>query len=214
MVGETISHFKVLGKTRQGSVVLGALLVTLMFLSGCGGTWSGAPTAASRVIDDAALSLADERVGDWLTHGRTYSEQRFSPLDQISSQNVDQLGLAWSFETGTDRGLEATPIVVDGIMYTTGSWSVVFAVDARTGELLWKYDPKVPPEYGKKVCCDVVNRGVALYRGKVYVGILDGRLAALDAQTGELVWEVVTVDQSQNYTITGAPRIVKGQVII
>ncbi|MEE8160775.1 MAG: PQQ-dependent dehydrogenase, methanol/ethanol family [Acidobacteriota bacterium] len=218
MVGETISHYRVLEKTRQGFVVLGALLVTLMVLFGCGGTGtgsqSGAPTFASTAIDDAALSLADERVGDWLTQGRTYSEQRFSPLDQINGQNVDQLGLAWSFETGTDRGLEATPIVVDGIMYTSGSWSVVFAVDARTGELLWKYDPKVSPEYGKKACCDVVNRGVALYRGKIYVGILDGRLAALDAQTGELVWEVVTVDQSQNYTITGAPRIVKGQVII
>src|SRR5262249_48706435 len=116
--------------------------------------------------------------------------------------------------THTNRGLEATPLVIDGVMYTTGSWSVVFAIDARTGKEIWTYDPQVPKETGPKACCDVVNRGVALYKGKVYVGTLDGRLIALDAATGKPVWSVVTVDQSRPYTITGAPRVVAGKVLI
>ncbi len=112
------------------------------------------------------------------------------------------------------RGHEATPIVVDGVLFATGPWSVVFALDAATGRLLWKYDPQVPREVGRKTCCDVVNRGVAVYRGRVYVGALDGRLIALDASTGEPVWETVTVDPQQPYTITGAPRVVEGKVVI
>jgi quinohemoprotein ethanol dehydrogenase len=165
-------------------------------------------------IDDAALRNADARPGDWITHGRNYAETRFSPLKQISSTNVKDLGLAWSFETQTNRGLEATPIIVDEVMYTTGSWSVVFAIDAKTGRQLWKWDPQVSRSYGQKACCDVVNRGVAVYKEKVYVGTLDGRLAALHAGTGQVLWDVVTVDQTKPYTITGAPRIVKGKVII
>ncbi len=170
--------------------------------------------AVARRIDDAALRRADERTQEWITHGRTYAETRFSPLAKINAQNVRSLGLAWSFDTETNRGLEATPIIIDGVLYTTGSWSVVFALDARTGKLLWKWDPEVPRSYGSKACCDVVNRGVAVYRGRIYVGTLDGRLAALDAQTGKLIWQVVTVDQNNSYTITAAPRVVKGKVII
>ena len=118
------------------------------------------PTAnGAKAIDDAALRNADARAGEWITHGRNYSETRFSPLSQINAANVKQLGLAWSFDTGTTRGLEATPIVTGGVMYTTGSWSVVFALDARTGKLLWKWDPQVPRTVGQKACCDVVNRG-------------------------------------------------------
>lgn len=165
-------------------------------------------------IDDAALKKADARSGDWITHGRDYAETRFSPLKQINDANASELGLAWSFNTDTSRGLEATPIIVDGVMYTTGSWSIVFALDARTGKQLWKWDPQVPHSYGARACCDAVNRGVAVYKGKVYVGTLDGRLVALHAETGQLIWEVVTVDQAKQYTITGAPRVVKGKVII
>ncbi len=175
---------------------------------------SATSKSAAKIIDDAALRNADARAGDWLTHGRNYAETRFSPLTQISATNVKTLGLAWSFETNTYRGLEATPLVADGVMYTTGSWSVVFALAARTGKQLWKYDPDVPHKYAPKACCDVVNRGVALYKGKVYVGTIDGRLVALDAATGKVIWQVVTVDQSQAYTITGAPRVVKGKVLI
>lgn len=170
--------------------------------------------APASSIDDAALADVEARPGEWLTHGRDYAETRYSPLDQINTENVKNLGLAWSYSTDTKRGLEATPLIADGVIYTTGSWSIVYAVDARTGKEIWKYDPGVPPEYGGKACCDVVNRGAALYKGKVYVGTLDGRLVALDAETGTPVWEKVTVDQEKPYTITAAPRVVKGKVII
>ncbi len=184
------------------------LVVSLIVLAGCGST---APTLA---IDDARLREADSDTANWLTHGRTYSEQRFSPLNQITEQNVSRLGLVWSRELDTTRGLEATPLVLDGVIYTTGPWSVVYALDARTGDLLWTYDPKVSRARARVICCDVVNRGLALYRGKVYVGTLDGRLIAIDVKSGMPVWETVTVDQAKPYSITGAPRIAKGMVVI
>ncbi len=165
-------------------------------------------------VDGQRITNADSEPGNWLEHGRTYSEQRFSPLDQITDKNVGGLGLAWSWNTGTTRGIEATPIVVDGVMFTSGPWSVVFAHDAKTGEVLWQYDPQVPRERGKLACCDVVNRGVAVWKGKVFVGTIDGRLIALDAATGEPVWQQQTVDLERPYTITGAPRVVHDKVII
>ena len=168
----------------------------------------------AKPVDDAALASPEARRGDWLSYGRDYYEQRFSTLDQITDANVGQLGLAWQFETATDRGLEATPLVIDGVMYTTGSWSVTYAIDARTGKQLWKYDPEVHRKYDNLACCDVVNRGAAYYKGKVYVGVLDGRLVALDAGSGKVSWTATTVDQNQPYTVTGAPRIAKGKVII
>ena len=157
---------------------------------------------------------SDGAVTDWTMYGRTYDEQRFSPLSQIDEHNVSKLGLAWSREFGTARGLEATPLVANGVIYTTGEWSVVYALDARTGDLLWTYDPKVPRARARVICCDVVNRGVALHHDKVYVGTLDGRLVALDAKSGTPAWEIVTVDQSKPYAITGAPRIARGMVLI
>jgi quinohemoprotein ethanol dehydrogenase len=163
---------------------------------------------ANRIID------ADKEPGNWLAHGRTYSEQRFSPLKQINDKNIGDLGLAWFWNTGTSRGIEATPIVVDGVMFTTGPWSLVFAHDAKTGELLWQYDPQVPRQWGKYACCDVVNRGVAVWKGKVFVGTIDGRLVALDAGTGEPVWTQMTIDPNRPYTITGAPRVVHDKVVI
>ncbi len=165
-------------------------------------------------IDHARLTDAGRDTANWLMYGRTYDEQRFSPLRQINEDNVQQLGLVWSRELGTTRGLEATPLVLDGVIYTTGSWSVVYAIDAQTGEFLWTYDPQVPRTRARVLCCGVVNRGLALYRGKVYVGTLDGRLIALDAASGVPVWETVTIDQSKGYSITGAPRIAKGMVLI
>jgi PQQ-dependent dehydrogenase (methanol/ethanol family) len=166
------------------------------------------------VVNDHRLAAADGETGSWLTVGRTYAEQRYSPLNQIDTQNVAKLGLAWHHEFDTDRGQEATPLMVDGVLYTTTAWSKVYAFDARSGELLWSFDPHVDKRRGFSACCDVANRGVAIWDGKVYVGALDGRLIALNAKTGQVVWSKVTVDQSKPYTITGAPRVVKGRVLI
>lgn len=157
---------------------------------------------------------ADGEPGNWMSHGRTYSEQRYSPLSQITDQNVDQLGLAWHFDLGDTRGIEATPIVVDGVMYVTGGWSKVFALDAVTGEQIWAYDPAVDKAYFINLCCDAVNRGVAAWEGKIFSGVVDGRLVALDAASGEIAWEVQTTPTDKPYSITGAPRVVDGKVII
>ena len=165
-------------------------------------------------VDAERIATADDRPGDWVSYGRTYDEQRYSPLSQINRSNVSKLGLAFSYATGTKRGLEATPLVADGTLYTTGAWSRVYAIDAVTGKERWRFDPQVPGAAARNACCDVVNRGVALWKGRVYVGTIDGRLIALDAKTGKPVWETLTVDPSKPYTITGAPRVVKDKVII
>jgi quinohemoprotein ethanol dehydrogenase len=160
------------------------------------------------------LLAADENPGQWMSYGRTYSEQRYSPLAKINTQNVSQLGLAWFGDFDTRRGQESTPIIVDGTLYVTTAWSKVYAYDASTGRELWKYDPEVPGEWGVNACCDVVNRGVAAWHGKVYLGTLDGRLVALDAATGKPVWSVQTTDPKKAYSITGAPRVARGKVFI
>ena len=166
-------------------------------------------------IDEQRIINADTEPGNWLAYGRTYEEQRFSPLNQINRENVKKLGLAWYKDMQSNRALEATPIVVDGMMFLTSEWSRVHALDAETGEEIWFYDPEVPGAWGRKACCDVVNRGVAVYKGKVYFGSLDGRLIALDAATGEKVWEVDTlIDRQREYTITGAPRVANDKVFI
>ncbi len=202
---------------KLSSAIAAGLMATaaLAVLASCARKEAAAPaglTAAN--VDGAAIIAADSHPGDWLSHGRTYSEQRYSPLKKIDATNVGQLGLAWFSELDTNRGMEASPIVVGGVMYVTSAWSVVYALDAKTGERKWKYDPQVEKARGQKACCDVVNRGVALWKGKVYVGTIDGRLVALDAATGKEAWSVVTVDQSKPYTITGAPRVIKGKVLI
>ncbi|MEM1103457.1 MAG: PQQ-binding-like beta-propeller repeat protein, partial [Pseudomonadota bacterium] len=195
----------------------GIATALLAMVSGCGSepqTPHGertAPPAESM----AAQPIKAEPAGDWSKHGRTFAEDRFSPLDQINRETIDGLELAWSYDLDTRRGQEATPLVIDGVMYTTSAWSKVQAFDARTGELLWQYDPEVPGEWAVRGCCDVVNRGVAYHEGRVYVGSLDGRLIALDGETGDEVWSVDTIiDRTKSYTVTGAPRIVKGRVII
>ena len=201
---------------------LAFLLITAMFIVSCGGAVEEAAkgsaehiSAVTQAVDDASLVAASDNSKDWLTHGLNYSENRFSQLNSITDENVSELGLSWTYDLKSNRGVEATPIVVDGIMYATGPWSIVYAIDARTGKELWTYDPEVPKSWAQKACCDVVNRGVALYKGKVFFGALDGRLIALNASTGELAWEQNTlIDENRPYTITGAPRVIKGNVII
>jgi PQQ-dependent dehydrogenase (methanol/ethanol family) len=176
---------------------------------------SAAPaTRGAAAVDDARLLAADTEPGQWMSYGRTYDEQHWSPLDQINTQNIGELGLAWFADIPLNRGQEATPLVVDGVIYLASSWSNVFAYDAATGRQLWRYDPEVPREWAVNVCCGEVNRGVAAWNGKIYVGTLDGRLVALDAATGKELWDVLTIDRSERYSITGAVRAIKGRILV
>jgi alcohol dehydrogenase (cytochrome c)/quinohemoprotein ethanol dehydrogenase len=173
-----------------------------------------APAAGASPVDGRALLGAADNRNEWLTHGRTYDEQRFSPLELINIGNVKNLGLAWYTDLDTARGQEGTPLVIDGTIYITTAWSEVKAYDAVSGKLRWEYDPKVPRETGVKLCCDVVNRGLAAWGDHLFLGALDGRLIALDRSTGKVVWSKLTVDPSKPYAITGAPRVIDGRVII
>ncbi len=186
--------------------VLSAMLMSVAVVAASLG--AGAP------IDQARLNAAASEPQNWMEHGGTYAEQRYSTLEQITPGNISGLHLAWSYEFDTNRGQEATPLVIDGVLYTSSAWSKVFAIDAKTGKEIWHYDPKVPGPKAVSACCDVVNRGVAVWKSRVFVGTIDGRLIALDAKTGAPVWSVVTTDQSKPYTITGAPRVFKNKVII
>lgn len=172
-----------------------------------------APTPAGWV-DTERVANTDSEPENWLLHGRTPSEQRHSLLDQVNINNVSELGLAWRFDLDTNRGQQASPIIVDGVMYTTSAWSKVQALDAATGELLWQFDPEVSKTWDVKSCCGVQNRGAAVWEGHVFVGTIDGRLISIDAGTGEMEWQVQTTEPDGNYSITGAPRIAAGKVII
>lgn len=191
------------------------LIAALLPLAACNiksDEGGAAPTIASAGVTDALIAQVPE--GEWLSYGRDYGEQRFSPLAQVNDGNVGQLGLAWFHDLETARGQEATPLMHDGTLYISTAWSIVKAFDAKTGALKWSYDPEVPRETLIRACCDAVNRGVALYGDKLFVGTLDGRLVALDQKTGKVAWSKVVVPNQQDYTITGAPRVVKGKVLI
>jgi quinohemoprotein ethanol dehydrogenase len=174
--------------------------------------------AQARRIDDAALKNAGRSAsdGDWLSYGLTPEETRYSPLKQIDASNVKRLGLVWSYEVGEGGGdQEATPLVWNNTIFGVTNWSTVFAVDARTGKEKWRWDPEVNRDATReKLCCGVVNRGLALYKNKIYVPVNDGRLQALDAETGRPVWEARVAYPQQDQTLTLAPRIAKGKVIV
>jgi quinohemoprotein ethanol dehydrogenase len=180
----------------------GSLLLSLVALAGCG------PDAPAPAVKAVAADV------EWPMHGLDAAETRYSALTQVSEETVSELGVAWTYELGSDRGVETTPIVVDGVMYATAPWSVVHAIDPTTGKGLWQFDPKVPKQWGRWACCDVVNRGVAVSAESVLTATLDGRLIALNKTTGKLIWEVQTTPRDKAYTITGAPRIANGKVII
>ena len=175
---------------------------------------TGGHARGAAAVDAARQLAADAEPGTWMSAGRTYDEQRYSPLTGINKANIRQLGLAWYGDVDTERGQDSTPVMVDGVVYITTAWSLVKAYDARTGQKLWEYDPKVDRAVGQIACCDVVNRGVAVWKGRVYLGALDGRLIALDGKTGKVVWQVATTDPKESYTITQVPRVVKGLVVI
>jgi quinohemoprotein ethanol dehydrogenase len=169
----------------------------------------------TRRVDDSALKNAAKDT-EWLSYGHGYSEQRYSTLKQIDTTNVSRLGLAWSFEVGQGGGpQEATPLFVNGVLYGITNWSVTFAVDARSGKEIWRYDPQVVPG-NVLLCCGVISRGIALYEGKVIVPVVDGRLVALDAATGKVLWSVVAIpkENPENYSLTMAPRVYKGKILI
>lgn len=178
------------------------------------GLLTATPAAAQRVDERALIRAAPQ---EWLTYGRDYAETHYSPLSQINTSNVSRLAAAWTWAIPkTGARLEATPVVSDGVLYATGPWSFVFALDARTGRELWRFDPKIPAQGSGRpsACCGEVNRGVAVYGDRVFVGLLDGRLVALDRTTGKLNWSVQTTPVGSDYSITGAPRIVRGNVVI
>jgi alcohol dehydrogenase (cytochrome c)/quinohemoprotein ethanol dehydrogenase len=196
------------GRVAAGMAGVAAVLLTSLAAA------PAVPADTARAVDSKALLGAADNRAEWLTYGRTYDEQRFSPLAQIDTSNVKNLGLAWFADLDTARGQEATPLVIDGTIYVTTAWSEVKAYDALSGKLRWEYDPKVPREAGVKLCCDVVNRGLAAWGQRLYFGSLDGRLIALDRVTGKLLWSKLTVDPSKPYGITGAPRVIDGRVIV
>ena len=168
---------------------------------------------AASVTQDRLVSASSD-AAHWLSHGRDLNETRFSPLNDVNTTSVDNLGLIWSYDFDDTRGLEGTPLVADGVMYVTGNWSVVHALDASTGEQLWVYDPGVPRERANAFCCGAINRGVALWEDSVLLGTLDGYLIAIDRTDGRERWRSLTIDPSKNYSITGAPRVANGVVVI
>src|SRR5713101_2214730 len=185
------------------SVVVGCLLASLA-------------SAQTAVVDDVALRNGGAANGEWLTVGLDLAETRYSPLKQITTENVSRLELAWSYELGSSGGGQlATPLFWNGTLYGITNWSIVFAVDARTGKERWRWDPEVNQVAVRpKICCGVVNRGIAVYQGKIIAPVIDGRLQALDAETGKAVWEARVAYPQDNFTITMAPRIAKGKVIV
>jgi quinohemoprotein ethanol dehydrogenase len=170
------------------------------------------PTPAE--VDQRRLDAADQEPGQWMSTGRTWSEQRFSPLRQINDKNVQRLGLAWSAPLNTYRGVTATPLVIDGVLYNVSAWDITTAYDAATGKVLWTYNPKIAPEFARRACCGPTSRGLAAWHGYIIIGALDGRLIALDARSGQPVWSTQTLEDGQPLSITGAPRIAAGQVVI
>jgi quinohemoprotein ethanol dehydrogenase len=205
--------------------VTGAMVAAaLALLVGCrppdasGPTPGSAPPQAFGAIDADRVARAAEQPGQWYTSGGDGSGAYFSHLAQVNDRNAGQVGFAWDYALHTSRGLEATPIVVDGRMYTSGNWGRVYALDAATGHELWVYDPGVDAQWGRYACCDVVNRGVAVWQGKVYVASLDGYLHAIDAATGRRVWKVDILTgrgpTDFHYFVSGAPLIAGDAVVI
>jgi quinohemoprotein ethanol dehydrogenase len=195
--------------------VLRAVRAVAIGLIGAVGAHAAVAAGAPGAVDAARLAAADAEPQNWFTGGRDTGGTYYSPLTGIDARNVERLGFAWDYDLGTIRGQEATPVVVDGVMYSAGTWGYVYALDAATGRELWRYDPKADPQAARNPCCDLVNRGVAVWQGKVYVASVDGRLHALDAATGAKLWEADTIaDHTLPYSSTGAPQIAGSVVVI
>jgi len=183
---------------------------------------SDSPSGSGRPgwVDADRLDHAAAEPEQWLTNGGGPDEQFYSRLDRINQDNVSQLGMAWEYTARSPRGrvqhgMQGTALVVDGVMYLSGPWSIVYALDARTGAELWQYDPKVDGSYPRRGCCGVSSRGVQVWKGKVYLATVDGYLVALDAGTGTELWRADTfVDRTRDYTITGAPHLAGDKIVV
>jgi quinohemoprotein ethanol dehydrogenase len=203
-----------MGTTRQQVAGTVWALVVAGGLAACTKAPDKAAAAPAASIDRTRLLAVDNDPGAWLTTGRDFGKTHYSPLDSINEQTVSRLGFAWQLETGTNRGMEATPIVIDGVMYTSGVAGRVYALDAASGKVLWQFEPQINGKALRGSCCDMVNRGVAVWQGKVYVAAIDGVLYALDAASGKELWRADTVDDKQRgYSVTGAPEIA-GKVVV
>ena len=174
---------------------------------------AGVGAAQAKGVTDADILNDGTVAGQVVTHGIGTKGQRFSPLTQINPNTVKNLVPVWSFSFGGEkqRGQQSQPLVHDGKMFVTASYSRLFALDVKTGEKLWKYEHRLPD--GIMPCCDVVNRGAALYDNLVIFGTLDAQLVALDKDTGKVVWKEKIEDYKAGYSFTAAPQIVKGMVI-
>jgi len=201
---------RVFNAPRNRSLVAGLALV----LASC--TTADSPPQIAQAGMESADPLAAPAAGEWLSDGRDYTSQRYSPLTQVNASNVSELGLAWYAELDTYRGVEATPLYADGVLYNTLPWNITTAYDAATGEELWTYDPQTPREFGRYACCEPVSRGLAMHGDKIIIATLDGRLIALDKNSGEPVWTSRTfeVDSGYAYSITGAPRVFGDKVVV
>ena len=198
-----------------------ALLFSIISLTGL---LSGCDKVAEEVPPQSVVGVGqidferlknDPDPGAWLTGGRDYQQSYYSPLTKINKNNIQQLGFAWQYEIDTTEGFEATPIVVDGVMFSSGPRGVVYALDAKTGKERWTFEPTIDPSIMRKVCCGPINRGLVVWQGSVYVASLDGYLYALDADTGAVSWRVDTItERDRGYTITGAPYIANNVVVI
>jgi quinohemoprotein ethanol dehydrogenase len=211
------------------------ILVLLQVCGACNGRAAAEPAAAESAVttpapvtparampaqrfgdvDERRLADADRTPENWYAVNRGPASDHYSPLASIDEQNASTLGFAWTYDTESTRGLEASPVVIDGVMYASGSWGRVYALDAASGRELWRFDPHVPGKWGRRPCCDIVNRGVAVWKGAVYVAALDGRLFCLDARTGKPNWVRDTLlDHDRYQPSTGAPQIAGGKVVI
>src|SRR5271169_5046204 len=197
---QEITTMELRGSESPGLKLLARSVLALLIAATSWGS-SHAAEADTKPVDATRIEDGDGEARNWLSYGRTYDEQRYSPLKRINADNAKNLGLAWFADLETNRGQEATPLAIDGIVYISTAWSMVKAYDGATGNLLWSYDPAVPRDVGVNACCDVVNRGVAAWNRKIFVATLDGRLLALDAASGKLIWSTLTVDRNKPYTI-------------
>src|SRR5258707_1293841 len=211
-----------MAKRRSDALAWAPAAAMIAVLCGCHQQSAQAPPAAPATAVKAAADVNAERLAagepdQWLTPGRDVNGTYYSPLKDINAGNAGKLGFAWDYHLGTNRGQESTPLVIDGVMYATGNFGRVYALDAASGKELWTYDPHIDGQWARYACCDAVNRGLAAFEGRLYVGALDGWLHAIDARTGQLVWKVDTLigrGERKPYTVTGAPLLAGGLIII